>query len=138
MTVGYAPGRPSFRSVAVLDLIDTPTELVVTDLKTSRSRWTLGQVADAAERLLIYRELVGRLMPNKPVRLEFAAISKTRKPAVDRLRVSNDPRRVVQRVWQAIAAGHFYQSPSPINCPYRGPCRAWCGCRDSQIARRAG
>ena len=117
-------------------LIDTPTELVVTDLKTSRSRWTNGQADDAAEQLLLYSELVGRLMPGKRVRLEFAVISKTKEPAVDRLSVSGDPARVrrtkqiVERVWRAIAAGNFYPSPSPINCPacpYRRPCRSWTG-----------
>jgi hypothetical protein len=115
-------------------LIDTPAELVVTDFKTSRSRWTQGQADDSAEQLLLYSELVSRLMPGKPVRLEFAVISKTKEPAADRLRVSSDPARargarlVVERIWRSIAAGNFYPSPSPINCPgraYRGPCRAW-------------
>ncbi len=81
------PGCPDLLARVDL-LIDTPAELVVTDLKTSRGRWSQDQADAAAEQLLLYSELVGRLMPGKPVRLEFAVISKTKQPTVDRLAVA--------------------------------------------------
>jgi len=37
---------------------------------------------------------------------------------------------VVDQVWHAVQAGHFYPNPSPLNCyscPFRQPCRAWTG-----------
>jgi putative RecB family exonuclease len=115
-------------------LIDTPTERVVTDLKTSRSRWSKDQAEGSVGQLLLYSELVGRLMPKKLVRLEFAVITKAKAPTVDLLRVAGQKGQiertkvVVERVWRAIVGGHFYPSPSPINCgncPYRAPCRMW-------------
>ena len=53
---------------------------------------------------------------------------------VEQHTVSADPQRidrtraVVECVWRAIEAGHFFPTPSPItcgSCPYRKPCRAW-------------
>lgn len=38
-------------------------------------------------------------------------------------------KQVVERVWHAIEAGHFYPSPSPMECPgcpYRQACQQWC------------
>lgn len=87
-------------------LIDTPTALVVTDLKTSRSRWSQDQAEGSVGQLLLYSELVGRLMPNKPVRLEFAVITKAKAPTVDLLRVAGQKGQiertkvVVERVWR--------------------------------------
>jgi len=62
-------------------------------------------------------------------------ITKTKVPAIETLSVVADPRRiertkqVVERVWHAIEAGHFYPSPSALECPgcpYRQACRQWC------------
>jgi hypothetical protein len=39
-------------------------------------------------------------------------------------------KRIVERVWKAIAAGSFYPTPSPMqcpSCPFREPCRGWTG-----------
>ena len=123
--------------LARVDLvIDTGEELIVTDLKTSRSRWSREQAEDASEQLLLYTELVKRLAPQKSLRLEFAVITKTKEPVVDRhsLRVDSQrverTKRVAERVWRAIEASTFYPSPSAMNCsscPYREPCRAWQG-----------
>ncbi len=117
-------------------LVETDDALVVTDLKTSRSRWSGEQVEDQSAQLLLYSELVSRLAPGKPVRLQFAVLTKTKAPAVDVHEVIYDRRRVgrtkcvVERVWRAIAGEHFYPAPSPLQCPscaFRDACRAWKG-----------
>src|SRR5205085_2713158 len=56
------PGCPDLLARVDL-LIETPTELVITDLKTSRSRWSREQADDASEQLLLYSELVKELAP---------------------------------------------------------------------------
>jgi RecB family exonuclease len=129
------PGVPDV--LARLDLlVETDTALVVQDLKTARSRWSRAQAEDSAEQLLLYGAFVERMVPDKPVRLEFVVLTKTKQPVVERHVVRADPARtarllaVVERVWRAIAAGHFYPSPSALNCPtcpFRAPCRAWRG-----------
>ncbi|HEX3658044.1 MAG TPA: PD-(D/E)XK nuclease family protein [Pirellulales bacterium] len=129
------PGCPDL--LARIDLlVDTGDALVITDFKTARSRWSAGHADEAGEQLLLYSELVRRLAPEKSIRLEFAVITKTNEPVVDRLAVTVDPhrvartKRVMQNVWRAIEGRHFFPSPSPMNCPtcpYRAPCRAWTG-----------
>ncbi len=129
------PGLPDL--LGRLDLIiETDAELVISDWKTSRSRWTAEQAEDATEQLLLYAELALDFAPGKRVRLEFVVLTKTKEVAVDQFLSAVDPLRVkrtkqvVERVWRAIEAGHFYPAPSPMNCagcPYRQPCRAWCG-----------
>ncbi len=117
-------------------LVETSNELIVTDLKTARSRWSAEQVADSGGQLLLYSELVRQLAPRKKLRLQFAVISKAKEPSVDLHEVAADPKqidrtkRIVERVWRAIEAEHFYPSPSPMQCPtcpFHDPCRAWCG-----------
>lgn len=117
-------------------LVESADELVLTDLKTSRSRWSVDQVEDAGPQLLLYSDLVQQLVPGKRLRLRLGVITKAKEPAVELHEVAADPqqiirtKRVVARVWRAIAAGHFYPSPSPLacgSCPYREPCREWTG-----------
>jgi hypothetical protein len=123
--------------LARLDLVVEENErLVVTDFKTARSRWSPKQAEEESGQLLLYSELTRDLAPGKPVHLEFAVITKTRVPAVDRHVIVADPHcvdreiRIVQRIWRAIEAGHFYPAPSQRHCstcPFQGPCRAWTG-----------
>ena len=116
--------------------------LVVTVLLTLAayyySDWMLAeyQAADSAEQLLLYSELARRLVPEKRVRLQFVVISKTKVPQIERHIVSFDARRlhrtkrIVERIWRAIVAEHFYPAPSPMQCPgcpFRSPCRRWTG-----------
>ena len=129
------PGVPDL--LAKIDLIvEERDALVVTDFKTSRSRWNEDKVDESAEQLLLYSELARELAPGKELRLEFLVIAKTKNVAIDRHEVEYDPqrvertKRVVERVWRAIEAGHFYPAPSLLNCsgcPYREPCRTWRG-----------
>lgn len=117
-------------------LVETSEELIVTDLKTSRSRWSPEQVDDQAGQLLLYSELVRPLSPRKKLRLQFAVVTKAKVPSVEVHDVAADPKqidrtkRIVERVWKAIEAGVFYPAPSPTqcpSCPFREPCRKWAG-----------
>ncbi|MBL9091609.1 MAG: PD-(D/E)XK nuclease family protein [Planctomycetaceae bacterium] len=120
-----------------IDLIEeTADELVVTDLKTSRSRWTRDQADDSAGQLLLYHELVRNFAPHKRIRLQFAVLTKTKEPTVDLHEVPVDARRIermkriVERVWHAVDSQAFYPAPSPMQCPscsFREQCRAWAG-----------
>jgi len=123
--------------LARVDLIvDAGDTLVVTDLKTARSRWSSQQATTSAEQLLLYSELARELAPGKSIRLQFAVITKSKLPVLDFHTVRADQHAMkrtlamVQQIWKAIEAGNFYPSPSPLNCPtcpYRRPCRAWAG-----------
>lgn len=129
------PGVPDL--VARLDLlVESAEEITITDLKTSRCAWTDDKAAHSAEQLLLYRELVHTLLPGRPIRLEFAVLTKTKEVTLSRHTVIPNAaktlrtRRVVQRVWDAIDSAHFYPVPSPMTCPtcpYRVPCRHWSG-----------
>lgn len=129
------PGCPDL--LARVDLIVAEEdELIVTDLKTARSRWSQNQVEQSAEQLLLYSGLAVELAPDKPVRTEFVVITKTKEPAVDCHVVVADGRRldrtkqVVAAVWRAIEGRHFYPSPSAMQCPgcpYREACQSWPG-----------
>jgi putative RecB family exonuclease len=129
------PGGPDL--LARVDLVvDTPDALVVSDFKTARSQWSWGQVNESAAQLLLYSEMVKPLADGKPLRLEFAVLTKTKVPNLTIHPVEIDShqvermKRLFERVWRAIQAGHFYPSPSHLNCPtcpFREPCRDWKG-----------
>lgn len=129
------PGCPDL--LGRLDLvIETNDALIVTDFKTSRSRWSQDQVTEASGQLLLYHELTRPLAPQKRLRLQFAVMTKTKEPAVDLYEVPVDAgridrtKRIVERVWRAIESETFYPAPSAMNCsgcPFRAPCRAWTG-----------
>lgn len=129
------PGCPEILARVDL-LVETPDALVVTDFKTSRSRWNVEHVDDAAGQLLLYHDLVRPLSDGRPVQLEFVVVTKTKVPALTSHPVKFDrpqierTKRIVKRVWTAIQSGLFYPSPGPMNCggcPFRGPCREWTG-----------
>ena len=129
------PGLPDIFGKVDL-IVETPSELQISDWKTSRSRWTAEQVEEAAEQLLLYSELASDFAPGKSIRIEFAVLTKTKEVSIERYSSLVDPqrvnriKRVIERVWQAIEAEHFYPAPSPMNCggcPFREPCRKWPG-----------
>ena len=129
------PGAPDL--VGRVDLlVDTGPELVVSDFKTARCTWNDLKVEDLAPQLLLYSELVKPLADGRPIKLEFAVLTKTKVPELTIHEVPNDPRQVlrtkkiVERVWQAIQTGAFYPNPGPLTCgtcPFRQPCREWTG-----------
>ena len=115
-------------------IVDTGSELVVSDWKTARSRWSHEQAEDAAEQLILYAELAKDFAPGKPLKLEFVILTKAKEPIVDRHLMPVDPaqvartKRVVENVWRAIDSGNFYPASSAMNCPgcpYREQCRLW-------------
>lgn len=129
------PGCPEL--LARFDLVtEEPDAVIVTDFKTSRSRWSREQAESSGEQLLFYHELASSLVPGKDVRLQFAVVTKTKSPVCEIHEVPVDEQavkrvqRVVERVWAAIEAGVFYPAPSLMNCPscaFREPCRRWRG-----------
>lgn len=115
-------------------IVETADALLVTDLKTSRSRWSREQADDSAGQLLLYHELVRSFARRKRVRLQFAVLTKTKEPAVDlhevsaTLRAVDRTKRIVERVWKAIDNQVFYPAPSPMQCAgcsFREQCRGW-------------
>jgi CRISPR/Cas system-associated exonuclease Cas4 (RecB family) len=129
------PGCPDILGRVDL-IVDTGSELVVSDWKTARSRWSQEQAEDAAEQLILYSELAKDFAPGKPVMLEFIILTKTKEAAVDRHLMPVDlaqvrrTKKVVENVWRAIESGSFYPAPSAMNCPscpYREQCRTWSG-----------
>jgi len=122
--------------LARLDLmVETDEAFVVTDFKTARSRWSPSDVNAAEGQLIVYHELV-RQFADKPIRLQFAVITKTKQPEVEIRPVSADPARIerirqlIQRVWASIQSGVFYSVPNAMNCPtcgYRDRCARWAG-----------
>ena len=129
------PGLPDLLGYVDL-LLETDNAVIVRDFKTSRSAWDEPQAVDQSDQLLLYADLVRKVMPGKQLRLQFAVMTKTRDPKVQLLETNFDERklnrtkRIFQTVWSAIQSGHFYPSPSPMQCPscgYRTQCHAWQG-----------
>ena len=129
------PGVPQI--LARIDLlVDVGDAIVITDFKTARSPWSRAQADDAAGQLLLYHELVEPLADGRPVRLEFAVVTKAKSPKLTRHFVPVDQEKIermkliVRRVWDGIRNGLFYPSPSPTNCgtcPFTRECREWKG-----------
>jgi CRISPR/Cas system-associated exonuclease Cas4 (RecB family) len=129
------PGLPDV--LGRVDLIlETSSELVIHDWKTARAKFTQDQVDDSAAQLLLYGELAKDFSPGKKLILQFGVLTKTKEVDIDTHRFAFDQsqldrtKRIVERVWQAIQAQHFYPVPSQMNCPscpYREPCRKWSG-----------
>ena len=129
------PGVPDLLARVDL-LVDAGDSLVVTDLKTARSRWSHEQVRESAGQLLLYHDLVQPMAEGRPVRLQFAVATKLKHPEVQVYEVEADPqqidrtKRIIERVWEAIESQIFYPTPSAMQCPtcpYRAECRAWRG-----------
>jgi putative RecB family exonuclease len=122
--------------LARLDLlVDTGNAVVIRDFKTSRSRWSEADVEASSGQLLLYHELVRRFV-DKPVRLQFAVLTKTKAPQFDLHDVPADSQRIarirqlVARVWRAIQGGNFYPAPTVMNCttrPFQRACAGWPG-----------
>lgn len=129
------PGLPDI--LARVDLIvETLDELVVSDWKTSRTKWTQENVDESAEQLILYSELARDFAPQKRLRIEFAVLTKTKEISIERHRLGvtrgqvDRTKRIVTRIYRAIEAEHFYPAPSQMNCPgcpFREPCRKWPG-----------
>lgn len=127
------PGLPDLLGKVDL-IIETSTEFLISDWKTSRSKYTQDQVEESAAQLLLYGELAKDFAPGKKLRLQFGVLTKTKEVSIDTHSIAFDQsqldrtKRVIERVWHAIQAEHFFPAPSQMNCPgcpYRNPCRKW-------------
>ena len=131
----FVAGMPDV--LARVDLaVQDGDDLVLTDFKTSRSRWTGEQAQNSAEQLLLYADLAGRVLDGKRIKLQFAVVTKAKTPELEVHEVSLDAARldrtkaVFSRVWAAIQSGNIYPAPSQMNCHscgYKTACQAWNG-----------
>jgi putative RecB family exonuclease len=120
-----------------VDLLTEDSEsLVITDIKTSRGKWSAGQVEDSGEQLLLYSHLASEISPGKKIATRFLVLTKTKEPVVEEHVHEAEPAAVkrtlagVELVWRAIESGVFYPAPSTVTCAscgYRAACRAWVG-----------
>jgi putative RecB family exonuclease len=117
-------------------LTEDSDSLVITDIKTSRGKWSPEQVEDSGEQLLLYSHLASEIAPGKKIATRFLVLTKTKEPVVEEHVREVEPAAVkrtlagVERVWRAIESGVFYPAPSTMNCAscgYRAACRAWVG-----------
>lgn len=124
-----------------LDLVHCAhSALRITDFKTSRSRWNQASLQEAAPQMLLYAQLaepIAEELGCDRIEIEWIVLTKTRQPVVERYTPAphaaqiNRVNAMVQRVWRAIAAGHFYPSPAARNCascPFWTACQHWEGC----------
>ena len=132
------PGCPDV--LGRLDLLVlTDNHLRVIDFKTSKSKWSTAKIEESTPPMLLYAELVRPIAEaygDLPIRLEWIVLTKTKTPSVEVHTVNPAPEQlariktVVKKVWDAIAAGHFYPAPSAQNCstcPFRKACETWEG-----------
>jgi len=117
-------------------LTEDEHRVTITDIKTSRGKWSQEQVEDSGEQLLLYSHLASEIAPGKKIATRFLVLTKTKEPIVEEHVREVEPAAVkrtlagVERVWRAIESGVFYPSPSTMNCfscGYRAACRAWAG-----------
>jgi putative RecB family exonuclease len=117
-------------------LTEDSDSLVITDIKTSRGKWSQEQVEDSSEQLLLYSHLASEISPGKKIATRFLVLTKTKEPIIEEHTREVEPRNVkrtlagVEWVWRAIESGDFYPAPSTMNCAscgYRAACRAWGG-----------
>ena len=110
--------------------------MVVTDIKTSRGKWSPEQVEDSGEQLMLYSQLASEISPGKKILTRFLVLTKTKEPVVEEHVREVEPGNLqrtlagVERVWRAIESGVFYPAPSVMacaGCGYREACRAWSG-----------
>jgi putative RecB family exonuclease len=120
-----------------IDLLTEDSDsLVVTDIKTSRGKWSQEQVEDSGEQLLMYSHLASEIAPGKKIATRFLVLTKTKEPVIEEhfreVNAAAVKRTLagVERVWRAIESGVFYPAPSVMSCSscgYRAACRAWAG-----------
>ena len=117
-------------------LTEDSDSLVITDIKTSRGKWSQEQVEDSGEQLLLYSHLASEISPWKKIATRFLVLTKTREPVIEEHVREVEPAAVkrtlagVERVWRAIESGVFYPAPSTVGCAgcgYRVACRGWGG-----------
>ena len=117
-------------------LTEDADSLVITDIKTSRGKWSQEQVEDSSEQLLLYSHLASEISPGKKIATRFLVLTKAKEPVIEEHVREVEPGNVkrtlasMERVWRAIESGNFYPAPSTMNCAscgFRATCRVWEG-----------
>jgi hypothetical protein len=97
-------------------LTEDSDSLVITDIKTSRGKWSPEQVEDSGEQLLLYSHLASEIAPGKKIATRFLVLTKTKVPLIEELTPSPNSDPVLVR-----------ESP----CPDRG----WKGFSDEEATQ---
>ncbi|MGB8853215.1 MAG: PD-(D/E)XK nuclease family protein [Pirellulales bacterium] len=117
-------------------LTEDSDSLVITDIKTSRGKWSQEQVEDSGKQLLLYSHLASEIATGKKIATRFLVLTKTKEPIIEEhvreVGTGNVKRTLagMERVWRAIESGVLYPAPSTVlcsSCGYRAACRAWAG-----------
>lgn len=105
------PGLPDLLGYVDL-LLETDNAVIVRDFKTSRSAWDEQQAVDQSEQLLLYADLVRKVMPGKQLRLQFAVMTKARDPKVQLLETNFDERKLnrTKRIFETVWSARHQQS----------------------------
>lgn len=114
--------------------LDTENAVVITDFKTARSRWSEAQRIDAELQAVVYSELARPVAGDKPIRVEFLVLTKTKVPAIETVTFEPTPERtrrglaMMSASWNAIESGQFFPTPSITACPscaFKQQCSSW-------------
>ena len=120
--------------LARVDLVyQTAGSVVVRDFKTARAKWNAEKAEQSADQLYLYARILRDIScdVNRPVAGEYVVLTKQKTPQVQLLPVPITPEGIrrtqdaIATTWQAILAGNYYPSPSPMNCStcqYRSRC----------------
>jgi CRISPR/Cas system-associated exonuclease Cas4 (RecB family) len=117
-------------------LTEDSDSLVITDIKTSRGKWSAERVEDSGEQLLLYSHLASQISPGKKIATRFLVLTKTKQPVLEEHVREGEPAAVqrtlagVERLWRAIEASVFYPAASTVacaGCGYRAACRVLAG-----------
>ena len=63
-------------------LTEDADSLVITDVKTSRGKWSPEQVEDSGEQLMLYSHLASEISPGKKIVTRFLVLTKTKEPVI--------------------------------------------------------
>ena len=73
-----------FKGGAGQDLLtENSDSLLITDIKTSRGRWSQEQVEDSSEQLQLYSHLASEISPAKKIMTRFLVLTKTKEPVIE-------------------------------------------------------
>ncbi len=64
-------------------LAEDSDSLAVTDIKTSRGKWSAEQIEDSGEQLPLYLHLASEIAPGKKITTRFLVLAKTKEPVVE-------------------------------------------------------
>jgi putative RecB family exonuclease len=64
-------------------LTEDADTLTITDIKTSRGKWSPEQVEDSGEQLVLYSHLASEIAPGKKIATRFLVVTKTKEPVIE-------------------------------------------------------